>query len=388
MVMTSGAIRAWRVVHTWTSLVCTLFLLMLCVTGLPLIFRDELEGLLHRAPPYPAAPAAGHADLGRIAARAQAAYPRDFVRTVFPDEAAPQVGVIMTPTRDGSFRPFHRRWYDARTGELRVDERKEARGPDVLLVLLQLHTDMFAGLPGELFLAAMAAIFVASLVSGAVLYAPFMRKLAFGAVRRGGSGHLAWLDLHNLVGVTALTWMLVVGATGIMNDLSTPLFDLWQMTDVAKVMARYGHPAPVTPSADLEAAVRDAKAAVPGARLDFVSFPAAAGSSPVHYVVWLKGDRTLTSRLLTPVLVNAVTGHVDMVARMPWYLRLLELSRPLHFGDYGGLTLKVLWSLLDALTIGVLVTGLHLWIAKRRRSPSSPPDPQDAEALAFVGVAR
>jgi uncharacterized iron-regulated membrane protein len=34
------SLRFWTVIHTWTSLVSTLFLLMLCITGLPLIFHD------------------------------------------------------------------------------------------------------------------------------------------------------------------------------------------------------------------------------------------------------------------------------------------------------------------------------------------------------------
>ena len=38
--MQSRAIRIWAWVHTWTSLICTVFLLMLCLTGLPLIFHD------------------------------------------------------------------------------------------------------------------------------------------------------------------------------------------------------------------------------------------------------------------------------------------------------------------------------------------------------------
>src|SRR3546814_12519935 len=43
--MTRATIRAWYLVHKWTSLICTLFLLMLCVTGLPLIFHDEIDAL-------------------------------------------------------------------------------------------------------------------------------------------------------------------------------------------------------------------------------------------------------------------------------------------------------------------------------------------------------
>ena len=74
----------------------------------------------------------------------------------------------------------------------------------------------------------------------------------------------------------------------------------------------------------------------------------------------------LTSRLNTPVLVDGATGALTTVARMPWYLTALELSRPLHFGDYGGMPLKIIWALLDLITIVVLVSGLYLWLARRR----------------------
>ncbi len=46
--MHARTIRAWTWTHKWSSLISTLFLLMLCVTGLPLVFSHELnEALLH-----------------------------------------------------------------------------------------------------------------------------------------------------------------------------------------------------------------------------------------------------------------------------------------------------------------------------------------------------
>ncbi len=68
------------------------------------------------------------------------------------------------------------------------------------------------------------------------------------------------------------------------------------------------------------------------------------------------------------MLVDAQTGKLTAIVKMPWYLRALEISRPLHFGDYGGYPLKVIWALLDLVTIAVLGSGLYLWLA-RRRSP-------------------
>ncbi len=55
---------------------------------------------------------------------------------------------------------------------------------------------------------------------------------------------------------------------------------------------------------------------------------------------------------------------------LPWYLTALLVSQPLHFGDYGGLPLKVLWALLDVATIVVLGSGVYLWLVRRKRRAS------------------
>ncbi|WP_312930450.1 PepSY domain-containing protein, partial [Stutzerimonas nitrititolerans] len=54
--MQASALRRWGWVHKWSSLVCTLFILLLCLTGLPLIFSheiDHLTGAEIEAPPMP-----------------------------------------------------------------------------------------------------------------------------------------------------------------------------------------------------------------------------------------------------------------------------------------------------------------------------------------------
>ena len=48
--MTAKTLRTWYLVHKWTSLISTIFLLMLCLTGLPLIFHEEIE---HYFEPHP-----------------------------------------------------------------------------------------------------------------------------------------------------------------------------------------------------------------------------------------------------------------------------------------------------------------------------------------------
>jgi uncharacterized iron-regulated membrane protein len=236
--------------------------------------------------------------------------------------------------------------------------------------LLQLHTDMFLGLPGMLFLGLMGLMLIVAVVSGVVLYAPFMRRLPFGTVRAAKAARTRWLDYHNLLGVVTVAWLLVVGATGVVNTLATPILAYWKNTALKELTVAYDAPAPTGERASLDAAVERAKQALPGMKLQFVAFPGTDYSTDHHYAVFFHGDTPLTTHLTTPALIDARTGALAAVATTPWYVKALSLSQPLHFGDYGGLGLKILWALLDLATIVILGSGLYLWLVKGRRKPA------------------
>ena len=112
-----------------------------------------------------------------------------------------------------------------------------------------------------------------------------------------------------------------------------------------------------------------AKAQAPHMRVGFIAFPGTSFSSPHHHTFFMRGTEPLTARLLQPVMVDAQTAQVTASPEVPWYIATLLLSQPLHFGDYGGLPLKIVWALLDLITIVVLGSGLYLWL--KRRQPRS-----------------
>ena len=80
----------------------------------------------------------------------------------------------------------------------------------------------------------------------------------------------------------------------------------------------------------------------------------------------MRGNEPFTSRLLKPVLVDARSTEVTAAPGLPWYLTALLVSQPLHFGDYGGRPMQILWAVLDVLTLIVLGSGLYLWWVRRR----------------------
>ncbi|MET4700223.1 putative iron-regulated membrane protein [Constrictibacter sp. MBR-5] len=363
--MTNRAIKAWYLVHKWTSLVCTVFLLMLCLTGLPLIFHDEIDALLDEQPPLADLPAdTPLLSLDDMVAAAVLAYPGERPLYMSFDIDRPVVNVTTGPTAAAAVDQMHITPIDRRTAEIVGNIVEEG----IMHVILRLHVDMFMGLPGELFLGFMGFLFFVAIVSGVVVYAPFMRKIAFGTVRTSRSRRLKWLDLHNVLGIVTLMWASVVGLTGVVNTLSTPLVDVWRRDQLTALVAPYAGQPPSERFDAVDAAVRTAMAAAPGTRPQFVAFPGVRFSSNHHYAVWLRGATPATQQLLTPALIDSQTGELTAMASMPWYMLVLRLSQPLHFGDYGGMPMKILWAVLDLVTIVILGSGLYLWLGRRRTS--------------------
>ena len=366
--MSPSNLRRWSWIHKWSSLVCTVFMLLLCLTGLPLIYHHEIGHLLGTDVEAPALPAAMAADPPRgnidaVLASARALYPSKIPMYMSQEIDEPAIWNVTLgdhPT-DEHYKPIA---VDARTTKVITEPAFE--GGAFMSTMLSLHVDLFAGLPGKLFLGFMGLLLIVAVVSGVVLYAPFMRKLDFGAVRHERSRVIKWLDLHNLLGIVTLVWVFVVGATGMVNTWADLLLKYWQTNELAGMLKPYEGQPRVEKMASIHEAILRAERAEPGMKVAFVAFPGTPFSSPHHYGVYMRGDEAFSSRLYKPVLIDAATGTITDQRELPWYLTALLLSQPLHFGDYGGQPMKLLWALLDIGTIVILGSGLYLWLKRKR----------------------
>ena len=371
--MSIRSLRTWTWIHKWTSLVCMLFMMLLCLTGLPLIFTHEIRHLSGDEIEAPAM-AAGtpRASLESVVAAARAYRPGLVPLYLFAEEDAPDLWLVKLDKRtdtDESQAKFAT--VDARTAQVLGAPNF---GTGVISFLFRLHVDMFMGLAGKLFLGLMGVLLVLSIVSGIVLYAPFMRKLEFGTVRRDRTSRTKWLDAHNLLGIVTLVWALVVGGTGIINTWADLILKAWQNEQVEKLLhgdtetiLRPEARQPGATHGGAQFAIERAQAAFPDMHVDMVAFPGTLRSTPDHFAVILRGGSSLTSRLSQAVLVNPADGEVFQASARPWYVTALQLSQPLHFGDYGAFPLKLIWAALDIITMFVLGSGLYLWWSRGRQ---------------------
>lgn len=366
MRLSNTAVRIWFSIHKWTSLICTLFLFMLCLTGLPLIFHEEIDHLLGKEPEAPVMPAdTPRMNLDQVLAAGQAQRPNDVIRYVFWSEDHPNI--VTMSLADSIDAPPDVAYFvalDERTAQV-LDQPRFDEG--FMYIVYTLHVDMFAGIGGKLFLGLMGLLFVFSIISGLMLYGPIMRKYDFGMVRTEKSRRLKWLDLHNLLGVVTVVWALVVGATGVINTLSDTVLALWQVGQLAEMTAPYKDVPPITGSlSSFDEAIAVARRAAPDMDVSIVAFPGTMFTSQHHYAVFMRGTTPWTSRMIKPALIDAQTGTLTDLRDMPWFANTLFVSQPLHFGDYGGLPLKILWAVFDIITLIVIGSGLYLWFARRK----------------------
>lgn len=365
--MKASTLRTWYSIHRWSSLICTLNLLVLCLTGLLLIFHEDIDDLLGQ----------GHHEVAQVASDkprpslqslinvAQAQHAGLSAKSVFFGDDN-LINVRVGPPGEAKLAIGKSIQFDGASGE----RHNSVPGEGVTGFILKLHINLFLGLPGQLFMGVMGLVFVLSMVSGLILYAPFMRKLVFGLLRFGKSTRVVNADFHNLFGIVVMVWALVVGLTGVFLSFSPLILGLWQKTELQQLIDTLPGAAP-THLVTLDQAVDAARAAVPGKDIAYVFYPGTEYSTGRHYGVVLRGHSELEKRVFTIAMVDAADASVAAVRGMPWYLQVLLLSGPFHFGNYAGRPLQILWALLTILTAGATVTGLVVWLKRHRRGATA-----------------
>ena len=375
--LTATAVKRWHAVHKWSSLISLLFMLTAFGSGLPLVFGEEIYRLEQWLVAEAADAGAGNETalpLDALISRARQARPGTALQLIYRDRIDPRATYfalgkhVAAPLIDSEF--------------LRIDNFSgeylgaEFYAEGVMGFFLLLHTQLFMGLGGTLLLGLIGLLFLLALLSGVVLYAPFMRQRSFAVIRldRGRRGR--WLDLHNAAGIVLLTWAFVVGATGVVNTVDDLLIHYWLHNDLQQITAAD----PVTANAtgrltSVQRALELGAEALPDGEFNFMTFPGAEYSSDRHYLVFFNGLTPLSAQLLRVAVINAYSGELIATPAMPWYIIMPLLAQPLHYGNYGGIGLKIAWALLCLATIALLLSGLALWWQKRRDPPELEPRP-------------
>lgn len=356
--------RLWQI-HSWLGLVAGLGLLVIGLSGSLLVFHDELEAAANRALVRVEPTPHGRLPLDTLLARAQSQLADYEITGWLPQWEEPTHADQLYVIRRGD-----NEWLvatlDPYSGRILASPRL---GKTTLSGwLLELHYAFFADHVGLLIVGTFGVLLLALGVTGVWLYREFWKNLFTLRWRRGA--RILFSDLHKFIGITSVAFNLVLGFTGAYWNF-THVIGEWIAGEheQKKIEQRL-----YAPTLSLDAITRDAAQRLPGFRANFISLPSDAAAPAVTLWGAMEPHSWFTSPYGSTILYDPQTGaHQstnDLRAAGTW-ARVLDSFRPLHFGDFGGLPVKILWAL-GGLTPGALaLTGFAIWWQRRRKKSSA-----------------
>ena len=369
MKVASHLLKTHLPLHTWCGVVSALFLIVCFLAGALTLFLDDLNRWA--APPPPSVMPAPDARQQAQLLDYMAAHPEITTTFTLHLRTTADAPAPLSWERDGeqfwATRDANGQW-----------RRFSAPLPALGEVLDDLHRT--AGIPGAVggyTMGVVAVLYALALISGTVLLLPRLKRQLF-ALRPEGGRRRAWLDLHNLLGLTALPFHLVIAITTAVFVFYAPLEQAMRAlspvadTDVAEAAGQ----GELLPPATLLAR---AQAFAPALQAERMVFDALDDRAEALVVV-LGGTATGGRRLY--VALNPYGGALRYRnSGGSFYHAASDAFAALHFGNYGGYPLRWLYFVLALAGAVLFYTGNLLWLDKRARG-----ERRDVRLLAALTV--
>ena len=370
-------------IHLWMGLILSLPFLLLGVSGALLVFDQDVIGKMNEAP-------ALHATSGPLGSL------DGIAASALRDTNGLRVAAIAAPAKDGApaevrlakqGAPNGGRPGAGVTSVVSVDPvtydvlRTDVPQNNMLMPVHFFHEDFLLGPIGRQVVGWSGVGMFFMGLSGLWLWWPRGGKWARAfTIRKNARGYVFNRDLHGAVGVWLWLVFVVVTATGAYIGLPQ-LRDLMGggQPEIARRASEGAEAAAPSQPLSLDTALSAALAAAPNAAFQSIS-PGARATDPVRVTLnpagWAKDAPTIT------VTIDA-KGDVTSL-RDPRNYSALESfqawARPLHEGHGLGIIFKVLVFLSGFLPPIFVITGVAMWLQKRKNKAAARSQPKAAVA--------
>lgn len=342
--------------HHWCGLIAGIFILAISLSGAVLVFHDDID-------------AAIYAEESQLSTPARALHIDSSFEWVRQENPGWDIRIMALPDA-----PDEALLYELRQGQLRQwlfvhpeTGEKLATVPQahnrLVYILLNLHYNLLAGTAGKIAVLLTGVALLLLTVTGFMLYRKSVLKvITFRQTISRKSRRNLFSSLHRVVGVWALVFNLLMCVTGISLAITVVNAALKGSTAAIQVPA-----VPIS----IDAAMQEIEATYPGFEVTYLRFPV-SDEGKLQLRGRFKTDPAYYGAIYSTVQVNYKTGEIesaDFLREHPWHERLLTILHPLHFGDYAGTIVKILYST-GGLMPGILsITGFLLWRYRRKQPP-------------------
>lgn len=361
--------------HRWVGLALGVLLFVQGLTGALLVFRDEIERVIH--PSLVVEPMAARMPIQALMDTVEARHPDIPVnRAEFSDTADGAV-LFKLVAKDGS------RWLTAVDPYRNIVVRDGPMAAWPGEWIFYIHYGLLAGPVGHIIVGieGLGLLFLA--LTGPIVWWPGRKRLKQGLkVVTDRGADLKWRSLHRAVGAVAaivLGASAFTGASMVWKDEFRAVLRLaTTVTDKPspKVAERPG--AAMVPLDQLVAQARADYGATTLRQIRFSSGERVAA-------VYLDSDLTIRADGTKQVFYNRYdgsdVGHY-VAGALPVGTEIVDWLFPLHTGLFGGAVTRLLAVIVGFALAGLSASGLWLWYSRTSRKRKRKPAPAVAAAVA------
>lgn len=349
--------KAFFQVHLWIGAFLGLYLVAICVSGSLLVFEPNL---LNDTPQLPHAAVHGPATWNRMTETALHAYPGATLADIDMRSANRRVAPIGI-SRNGE---THIVYVDSFTNRIVYEEVLQRRHAFVEF-MEALHNQLALGVEGGVANGIGGALLFAMAFTGMVLWWPGKRnwKRALKVQWRARWARVNW-DLHSSFGFWCFLLVAMWGITGAYFIFPKPFDRALQV--LSPMPATHQLPSsfkPGDPVLTPDDFIARAKRVYPSDKLAYLFMNAGVAHGEVQ--VYLSRNPSVPMPLLEDeVVFQPATGAVLLntsSAHWTWAERLSISIYSIHFGNFGGWPVQILWALLGLVPVLLVVTGYVMW---------------------------
>lgn len=370
--------------HRYIGLMVGLLLILISLTGSVLVFSNEIDQFLNPAL-LQVVPQEKRVSVQSVL---------DTVRSTYPKLKLESIDIPQNPTS------VYRAWTQSPdkevvfiyinpyTGKI-LGSRLQKQTLHHFVV--ELHINLLAGELGTVVVGVCGALTVLLCITGLILWPGWKRAIAGFKIRWQAPWKLIGYDLHKVVGIVSVTFLLLIASTGaamsFFSEFERAMYSL-TFTPIPPI------PTQSQPAAGRKTLIADrvlfaGRKALPGTQTIWLDLPSDA-KGLFRVGKRFSEDTSLSSASSdSQIYVDQYNGkvvQVNTVHKAPIARRIVYSLYPLHIGSYGGLGMRIIYVLVGLAPAGLFVTGWVLWrqrqwaIARRQeatqRSQLQPTHPQ------------
>jgi uncharacterized iron-regulated membrane protein len=347
--------------HHWIGLVAGIFLLISSITGSVLVFHHEIDHAQFSAETTLEKPA-NELIIDNSFERIRKLYPDYDIR--IPDLPDDPNQALKYELRKGQTRKWI--FSHPETGAFLAEVKRADQR--LVHVLLELHYMLLSGTVGKIVVLLLGIALIVLSITGFMLYRKSILKvLTFKQRISLKSRRSLFSSLHRIIGVWSLVFNLFISVTG-----TYIAFTIVQGAFSSGGGGKIESP-PVFIS--LDATLNKVKRAYPSFDTNYLLFPKNADGK-LTILGRLESDPAFYGFNYSNIQVNTKTGEIastSFLRNLPWYKRAITIFKPLHFGDYGGLSIKLIYCFFGIFPGVLAISGFFIWRLRPAKRSHPPP---------------